>query len=137
MRIKGSAGSSSQELKSWMCTVKLPSGRRSHAGDTCFLQKGPSRNDISIFWPFTKPTYLPSGVMLPFGAPLLIFLPPPTKNYCLQKTNKKRSPLFFGFSYRLFVAPGALSTPNIFRVDRTLSLSRYGPFCCLVERFLV
>ena len=38
--------------------------------------------------------------------PLLIFLPPSQKIYC-PKNKKKVATFFFGFSYRLFAAPGA------------------------------
>ena len=49
-----------------------------------------------------------SGVTLPFGAPADFFAAP-TKNL----VSKKRSPLFFGFSYRLLAPLELFVPPNI------------------------
>ena len=74
----------------------------------------------------------PSGVTLPFGAPLLIFCRPHKFFYCLQKKKKKKKKkkgrhFFFGFC-----------TPKyFFRVDRTLSWPRYGTFSYFVKTFFV
>ena len=76
--------------------------------------------------------------MLPFGAPLFIFLPPPTKFLLSPKKKNLGRHFFSGFSYRILDPLELFLPPNIFFCgDQTLSWPRCGPFCCLVERFFV